>query len=306
MVDECQNIPLPLLCNPRIVMRPVVKDSIEYLERRDSMARFGLTNSILTRPSPREPGKYEVVDGFWRFTVAQELCLDSLPCIIKAGLSDDDALALQIHANAVRAETTPIEFCRQLRRIIDSTGGKMTFSELARIAGKHPTWVKERMGLLKLPKDVQLMVDRGEIPVNSAYMLAKIHFAWRREYVQQALTMSSKEFCALAAGVIKQFSECVQQGRMEARNMPEFKPQHYMRGLKELKAELDSPKCGATVLAVEAAKTVMDGWNACLRWCLHLDQQSIEEQKRNAERKARSRFQTEAEAANEVIPEDEV
>lgn len=301
MADDCKDIPLRLLRPPWIVMRPVVKDSIEYLERRDSVKRFGLTNSLCVRPSAREPASYEVIDGNWRYEVAQELDLESVPCIIKTGLTDTDVLAIQIQANAVRADTTPVEYSRQLRRILDQAGGKMTISELARIAGKHPTWVKDRLGLLNLDKDMQLIVDRGEVPVQSAYMLAKIPSRWRRDYLEQARAMPSKKFCALAAGVIKQFTECVQQGRMDERYMPDFKPQHYLRGLKEFKAELDNPQVGASLLVAEGCTTILDAWNACLRWAMHLDRRSVEEQRHSATRKAQSRFKKETEAAHEPL-----
>jgi len=293
------------LHEPWILMRPVVKDSVEFLERRDSLARYGLIAPICVRPSSRQPGKYEVIDGMWRLEAGRELRLETLPCIIKTGLTDDDVLAMQIQANAVRADTTPVEYARQLRRIIDRSGGTMTFAELARIAGKHPSWVKDRLGLLDLANDMQLMVERGEIPVASAYMLAKIPSRWRRDHIDSARAMQSNKFCALAAGVIKQFAECVRQGKLDERFLPEFSPQHYLRGLKEVKAELDQPKVGATVLVTEGCKTMMDAWNACLRWALHLDQLSVAEQRENATRKSKSRFLKDTEPDNEDVDSDD-
>jgi ParB/RepB/Spo0J family partition protein len=302
VADECQNIPLALLHEPRIVMRPVVKDSVEYLERRDSLERIGLLNSLLVRPSPRQPGMYEIVDGMWRYHAAQDAGLTELACIVKTGLSDTDALALQLQANAVRAETTPIEYARQLRRILQQNP-EMTAADLSRTAGKHPTWVKDRLGLLDLTKDVQLMVDRGEIPVTNAYMLAKIPRLWRSNYVDHARAMQTKAFSAMAAGVIKRFWECVNQGKLDERYLPEFKPQHFLRTVKEAKSELDDPQVGATILVAEKCRSLMDAWKACLKWMLHLDAESIEEQRQAAERKAQSRFKKEREAHHDPLDE---
>lgn len=301
MADETRDIPVSLLHEPWIIMRPVVKDSVEYLERRDSIARFGFHNSLCVRPSPRQPGKYELIDGMWRFSVALELCLETVPCIIKTGLTDEDVLAIQIQANAVRADTTPVEYARQLRRILDRTGGTMTLTDLARMSGKSATWVKDQLGLLELPKDVQLMVDRGEIRAQSAYMLAKIPSRWRRDYIEQALAMRSKEFCLLAASVIKRFAESVQQGKMDERYVTEFTPQPYLRGVKEVKSELDDPKVGATMLVSLGCKTMLDAWNACLRWALHLDPQSIDEQRKKAELRSKSHIRRETESLNEAV-----
>lgn len=294
-------IALADLHEPWLVMRPVDKDSIEYLERVDSLTRYGPLNSLLVRPSSRKPGKYEVVDGLWRLTASHEVPgLDSLPCIIKTGLSDFDVLAMQIQANAVRAETTPVEYSRQLRRIIDKAGGRMTVAELARIAGKHPDWVKDRLNLLELAKPVQTMVDRGEIPIRSAYMLAKIPSSWRKDYVDHARAMSVPEFGALAAGIIKRFSEAVRIGKLEERFVAPFEPQPYLRGAKEAKEELAQPKAGAAIIVAEGVKTPLDAWRACLRWMLHLDRESVEKQQQASERKSATRLKRETETAHEV------
>lgn len=299
MADECRDTPVTLLHEPWIVMRPVVKDSVEYLERRDSIERFGFHNSLCVRPSPRQPGKFELIDGLWRYNVALDLSLETVPCIIKTGLTDEAVLAIQIQANAVRANTMPVEYARQLRRILDRTGGIMTLTDLARLAGKSAAWVKDQLGLLEMSKDLQLMVDRGEILASKAYMLAKIPARWRRDYIDQARTMQSKEFCSLAASVIKRFAECVQQGKMNERYVTEFKPQPYLRSLKEIKGELDHPAVGATMLVSAGCKTVLDAWNACLRWALHLDPQAIEEQRQKHERMSKSHIHSET--ANETL-----
>jgi ParB/RepB/Spo0J family partition protein len=278
VADELRDIEIGLLHEPKRILRPVVKDSVEYLERKDSIEHDGFINPICVRPSSRQPGKFEIVDGMWRFTAACDLKLTTIPCIIKHGLTDQDALALQIKGNAVLAETKPIEYSRHLRRILEYDPS-MTFAELARKVGKNSTWVKDRLGLLFLAKDIQLMVDRGEIPVGSAYMLAKIPPRLRREYVNEARALPTHRFKMLAASVVKQFKECVHQGKMDDRYLPEFRPQPHLRGVKEFKDELEDPKVGATLIAANGCKTLLDAWNLCLVWALHLDAESLEEQR---------------------------
>jgi ParB-like chromosome segregation protein Spo0J len=89
---------------------------------------------------PRHPGDYEVIDGNWRREAAQDAGLTHLPAIILLGLSDEDALAKQLQANAVRHDTTRMEYCRQLRRIEKSRPG-ISMTERARLAGKNVSWV---------------------------------------------------------------------------------------------------------------------------------------------------------------------
>ena len=58
------------IVEPWVVLRLVNRESVEYLELRDSMADKGSLNSICVRPSPRQPGKFEVVDGLYRRAAA--------------------------------------------------------------------------------------------------------------------------------------------------------------------------------------------------------------------------------------------
>ena len=119
-MDQIEFLPIHVLREPKIKLRGVNRDSVEYLELRDSLAAVGPLNSICVRPSMRRPGCYEVVDGLYRYTAAAELRLPSLPCIVKHNLTDDDVLALQIQANALRPETTAVEYARQVKRIMDA------------------------------------------------------------------------------------------------------------------------------------------------------------------------------------------
>lgn len=292
--DQFERIPVGNLHEPHPLLRPVNKDSIEYLERLDSIQRHGILQTLLVRPSSRQPGKYEIVDGMWRFTAAEQLGLETIPCIIRTGLTDDDVLALQIQANAVRADTTPLEYSRQLRRILD-VHPLMTITELSALTAKNLAWVKDRLGLLTLSRAVQLMVDRGEIPTMSAYMLAKIPRSWRKDYIDHAKAMKSKDFCAMAAGVIKAFTECIQKGKMDERYLPEFVPQPYLRNVKEINAELDNSSIGALLLVTESAKTSVDGFRAALKWVLHMDSRSIQEQRTAFDRRAHAKLIIETE-----------
>ena len=104
--DEFREIPLDQIVEPWVVLRVVNRESVEYLELRDSLAHQGFLNSICVRPSLRQPGNYEVVDGLYRRAACCELRRPTMPCIVKHNLTDEDVLAIQIQANALRPETT--------------------------------------------------------------------------------------------------------------------------------------------------------------------------------------------------------
>lgn len=285
MHDKAADIPIDQITEPRTVLRLIDKDSVEYLEMRDSIRAEGFWNSISVRPAADE-GKYEIIDGLYRYTCARELGLKSIPCIIKYNVSDDAVLAAQIQANAIRPETKPAEFARQMKWML-TRRPKMTFDELAHLVHKSPSWVRQTLGLLKLVKAAKKMVDRGEIPVRSAYMLAKIPQQLQEEYLDQARALPSREFLVLAASVIKRFTEAVKQGKMEAFWCSGFRPQAYLRSLTDIQRELERQETGALLVTAERCKTPVDGFYAALRWAMHLDRQSIEDQERAA--RARSR-----------------
>ncbi len=291
MEDQAANVPTDLIREPRTVLRLVNRDSVEYLEMRDSIRAHGFWNSISVRPA-KQSGKYEIIDGLYRFTCAREIGLATVPCIIKHNVTDDDVLAAQIQANAIRPETTPVQFARQMKRIL-TRRPEMTFDELAQLLKKSPSWVSQQLGLLNLLKDAQKMVDRGEIPVHSAYMLAKIPIRLQRDYVDQACVLPTSEFRALAAGVIKQFAEAVKQGKIEAFLQRRFDPVPHLRSLKEIHSELENQENGALLVIAENCQTALDGFYAGLRWAMHLDRQSIQEQEQKARGKARTKLESE-------------
>ena len=285
MQDRTADIPIDRIIEPYTILRHVDKGSVEYLEMRDSIAAEGFWNSISVRPA-KEEGKYEIIDGLYRYTCARELGLESIPCIIKYNVSDDAVLAAQIQANAIRPETKPVEFARQMKRML-TRRPEMTFDELAHLVHKSPGWVRRTLGLLRLIGEARKMVDRGEIPAQSAYLLARIPPRLQHDYLDRARALPSREFRALAASVVKQYAEAVKQGKMEAFWCSDFRPQAHLRSLREIQSEAQRQEVGALLVTAEQCKTPVGGFYAALRWAMHLDRQSIEDQERAA--RARSR-----------------
>lgn len=276
MADRISSIPISAIIEPSMMLRLVNRDSIEYLEMRDSLREHGFLNSILVRPS-KVPGKYEIIDGLHRFTISKELNFDSIPCIVKEDVDDDTFLAMQLEAQACRPKNPPAAFANQLKKLL-TRRPELTLDELSHLVRKSPHWLSTVLGMLRLPKDIQKMVDRGEIVMRSAYELSKIPPRLQRQYVDAARAMPVKQFKALAASVVKQFGEAVKQGRMQAFWENKFTPHAHLRPLKAIQEEIDSRNVGALVVMSEDCKTPLDGFYAALRWAIHLDRNSVAEQ----------------------------
>ncbi len=273
MDDKCEFLPIHILQEPRNKLRLVDTESVQFLELCDSLRDTGFLNSILVRPLG---DRYEIVDGFCRYTAARTIGMEFIPCLIRE-IPDDKILSNQIQANAISLETTPAEYAIQLKRMM-ALDPDLTIREVSCLIRKSPNWVGNCLSLANLLKDCQKMVDRGEIPLQNAYMLAKIPRSMQKDYVERSITMSAKEFKIVAAACVKQFTEAVKQGRMDAFYSDKFEPVAYLRSLKDIEIEMSNHTVGALVCTGEGSKTVLDGFYAGLRWACHLDHQSVLEQ----------------------------
>lgn len=295
MKIESRDIPLSDIHETHLLLRLVEKESLEYMELRDSLAKDGPLNSICVRPSPRIPrilGKFEVVDGMYRYTAFEELGLTPVPCLIRYGMTDEEVVAAQIQANAIRPTTKKSDFARQLKKILDANPG-MSHATLQGMIHKGPGWIGEQLGLLRLRPDIQKAVDRGEIPLMSAYVLSRVMPSQQHRFVDLAKTAPVNVFRATTAVFIKQQREAARQGKLDVVFTNEFKPVAYLRNLREVTAESERFEQGPLLLAAANARTAVDGWNACLKWVMHLDAASLAEQQGKQRERMRKHFSEE-------------
>lgn len=279
MQDEFRLIPLDEIVEPWVVLRGVNRTSLEYLELRDSLAAVGFLNSICVRPSVRKPGKMELVDGLYRYTAAGEAHLSAAPCIVKHDLTDEDVLALQIQANALRPETTPVEYARQLQRMMtvmaESLRRDVRMVDVGARIHKNPEWVEAQLGLLNLIPSAQKALERGEMPLLSAYILARVRPpAQQAQFLAAACAMTAVEFVPIAKDYVKRLKDAVCHGRLDPLYQ-EFTPRPHLRFFKEVLAEYQGRRVGG--LMVSDCKTPVEAWYRALQWMLHLDDASVKE-----------------------------
>lgn len=297
-MDDLRELQLDLLVEPWVLLRPVKRQTVAFMEMKDSIERNGFINSISARPSTRKPGKFEVIDGMWRLGCAIEIGLKTIPTIVKQGVTDDDVLALQIQANAIRPETTPCDFARQLKRLQTIHLG-ISLRGMSVLVAKHPGWISKQLDLLELTDAQQKMVDRGEICLQNAYTLAKIPIRFRKHHVDQAKVMTAKAFSAMAAGLIKQYTEAVRQGKMDAFYTEAFDPVAHLRSIQMIQEEVRKNIEGPLLMAAENCTTPTDGWNQALLWVMHLDRESVTMQERAVRARARKQWKDSQESPEE-------
>jgi len=278
-------------------LREVVRNSEKFLELVESVRTRGVLQSLLVRelPDPENPGAviYGLIDGLHRYTAAKEAGVEVVPAVITS-MDEGQVEEAQIIANIHRVETKPVEYSKGLLRILQRNP-LMTESELATTLSKSPTWLKERLNLIKLSDGLQELVDTNKIGLANAYALAKLPPEEQMDFADRAQTMAPNQFIPLANGRAKELRDAAKQGRQASEAV--FTPVAHLRKLPEIRSEMDSPALAQLLVAKHDVKTPAEAFTLALKWALHLDPDSVAVQK--AEDEARKKAQAEAKAKAE-------
>jgi ParB/RepB/Spo0J family partition protein len=295
---EVKTIAITEIVPNEVALRGVNKEAEDYQNLMASIKQNGLLNPIVVRPKSVD-GKdfFELVDGLQRFSACCDAGIPEIPVHIMK-LSDAQVLEAQVLANVHRIETKPVEYSKQLQKIL-GCNATMTISELATKLSKSPTWVGERLGLLRLDKNIGALVDEEKINLSNAYALAKLPPDEQAAFVDRAQTMKPNEFVPLIQQRAKEIREARRQGKkVEA---AEFVPIAHLQKVSVLKSELTTPQILPALIKEFGVKNPVDAAMLTLQWVLHLDQKSIEaaqildEQRKRSREEAKQRRKAERE-----------
>lgn len=127
----------------------------------DELAQSILANGIVQPIVVRRRGnRYEIVAGERRWRAAQRAGLRRIPAAVKE-VSDDKLLELALIENIQREELNPMEEAAAYRKLIDNMG--LTQEALAASVGKDRTLIATTLRLLKLPTDIQRLIEEGKL-----------------------------------------------------------------------------------------------------------------------------------------------
>lgn len=278
-----ERIPLDKIRENTEALRVAVdKKDPKYIELVDSVRRVGVMTAILVREIEAPDGSklYGLIDGLHRFNAALDAGLNDIPATI-GDLDEGNLLEAQILANVHKIETKAAQYSKALIKILGANP-LLTIEELAGRLSRSPQWLRERLGLLKLTKEIQAQVDDGTLGLTNAYALAKLSEAKQAELVNQAISKSPAEFVAIAENVRKEEAKAKREGRPAVAT---FQPNERLQKLGHIKAEravLESnPAESPLVKAAKAAgvTTVEDAIAYAIKWTLHLDPVSIQRDK---------------------------
>jgi ParB family chromosome partitioning protein len=295
-------IPIDKIRENQVALRDVNQESEKYLGLVDSIKEKGILNPILVREirSP-ETGEtlYGLIDGLHRWTAAKDAGLKNIPAQIR-DMDQAEVEEAQIVANVHKIETKPVEYTKQLERLM-ARNPLMTVSELAKRLSKSNEWLYQRFNLLKLDEKVAALVDEGKIKLSNAYQLAKLPKEDQFHYVEKAMTMEPQQFTSTVTARNKEVREARRQGR--AANPPQFEAVVHNRKWGEIKDEYNNKNVGPDLIKESGAKTAEEGWNLAIAWVVHMDPRSqkaqIEEHEAAKREKAEAKAKRDLERAEQ-------
>ncbi|MFQ5694381.1 MAG: ParB/RepB/Spo0J family partition protein, partial [Terriglobia bacterium] len=149
--------------------QPRAQFEIRALEElAQSIRSGGVVQPVVVRP---QGDRYELVAGERRFRAARLAGLDRIPALVRV-LSDEQALELSLIENIQREELNALEQARAFERLASEFA--LTQEEIARRTGKDRATVANLMRLLRLPPEVQSLVEQGKLTAGHARALLKL------------------------------------------------------------------------------------------------------------------------------------
>lgn len=279
-----KEIPIDIVDTSWCMLRSVEKTVTEYEDLKNAIKARGILKPLLLRRIVQIDGKVllSLVDGLHRLTVAKDLGYTTVEGKILDDCSDDEALALQVITNIPYIDTKKAAIARQIKLIIErnsQTSDKakqMSMGDIAQMmGGMKLSTLKDLLTLTKLPKEVQDLVDIGEIKLVNALQLAKLPDKdYTTEWVDRARTLDTSMFTNLVKNRVAEYrTKTVTSTDTKTKT---FTPTPKYRSQREILDEISSPK--RLLYIIEAKKlNPLEAMKEGLRFCLNIDAVTLQE-----------------------------
>lgn len=153
------------LIDPSPLQPRGVFDEAKLNELAQSITANGVVQPLIVRP---KQDRFELIAGERRWRAAQLAGLTRVPAIVRQ-VSDDKVLELALIENIQREDLNPIEEARAYKNLIDTVG--LTQEVVAERVGRDRSYVTNFLRLLRLPDDLQELVQRGRLSTGHARTL---------------------------------------------------------------------------------------------------------------------------------------
>ncbi|MCI0664648.1 MAG: ParB/RepB/Spo0J family partition protein, partial [Acidobacteria bacterium] len=141
-------------------------DAKKLEELAQSIRSNGLVQPILLRRV--SDGRYQIVAGERRWRAAQQAGLHRINAVVRE-IPDSKLLELALIENIQREELNPIEEAQAYQRLIRDF--KLSQDDMAQRVGKDRSSIANYLRLLKLPAQIQKMLEDGSLSMGHARAL---------------------------------------------------------------------------------------------------------------------------------------
>lgn len=156
-------------------------DENRLRELADSIRAHGLVQPIVVR---RRGLRYEIIAGERRWRAAQLAGLLKVPAVVR-DVPDEQVLELSLIENIQREDLNPIEEAQAYQRLIEQLG--LTQEEIARRVGRDRTSIANSLRLLRLPSEVQALIQERRISFGHAKALLGLSSAEAQKQLAQEI-----------------------------------------------------------------------------------------------------------------------
>lgn len=137
-------------------------------ELAESIKENGVIEPIIVKKSIKG---YDVIAGERRLKASKIAGKETIPAIIRQ-LSDDKMAEIALLENLQRENLTALEEAKAYKSLIDKLN--LTQEQLAKKVSKSRSHVTNMLGLLRLPKEVQNMIQNKKLTMGHARALSKL------------------------------------------------------------------------------------------------------------------------------------
>jgi ParB family chromosome partitioning protein len=143
--------------------QPRTRFDEEALERLTvSIREHGVVQPVLVR---RRGNRFELIAGERRWRAAQKAGISKIPVVVR-DVADGDLLEIALTENVQREDLNPIEEAQAYQKLIERVG--LTQEALAARFGRDRSYITNYLRLLRLPEDVQHLVEEGRLSTGHA------------------------------------------------------------------------------------------------------------------------------------------
>ena len=189
--EDTDEVPIDLI-DPSFLQPRTVFDTAKLDELARSIRANGVVQPVLVR---RKGSRFELIAGERRWRAAKQAGLTKIPALVRS-VSDEKVLEIAVIENIQREDLNPIEEARAYKKLIETLG--LTQETVAERVGRDRSYVTNYLRLLRLPEDIQELLQVGRISTGHARTLLGVEHVdiqrrIARKIIEQDLSVRATE-----------------------------------------------------------------------------------------------------------------